>query len=61
MFTHKSQKVAENNKKIQMIIDILSNNKDLFIIEIIKIYEINHIILNRRFKREKSITKSRKQ
>ena len=40
-----------------MIINILSNNKDLFITKTIKIYEINYIILDKRFKRNKLIAK----
>ena len=44
-----------------MTIDILSNNEDLFITETTRIYKINHITLDRRFKRRKSIAESREQ
>ena len=61
MPARKSQKVAENDKKIQMAIDALSNNEDLFVTEAARIYEVNHVTLDRRFKEGKSIAESREQ
>src|SRR6266496_1031100 len=61
MPAHKSQKVAENDKKIQIAIDALLNDKDLSVTEAAKVYGVNHITLSRRFKRGKSIAESREQ
>ncbi len=58
MPARKSQKVAENDKKIQIAIDALLNDKDLSVTEAAKVYGVNHVTLGRRFKGGKSIAES---
>ena len=61
MPARKSQKVAENDEKIQAAIDDMQNDEDLSIREAAKRHGVNRITLGRRLNGGKSIAESCEQ